>query len=90
MLVLGLVVEFFYKNQFSRGDACSNPMKINNNAIISISRFENSKLISASKPLNEGEEKECTARVARVIILNQMAISPIRFYKLWLINSLLK
>ena len=77
-------------SQFSRGDACSNPMKINNNAIMSTPRFENGRLISASKQLNGGKKKECTAKVTRVIILDHMAISPRGFYKLWLIDSLLK
>ncbi len=77
-------------SKFSGGDTGSYHMKINENAIISIPRFENIRLISASKQLNEGKEKEGTARVTRVIILNHMAISPRGLYKLWLINSLLK
>ncbi len=77
-------------SKFSRGHAGSNAKKINNNAIISISRFENSKLLSASKPLNGGKEKEGTAKVTRIITLDHMAISPGGFYKLWLVNSLLK
>ena len=77
-------------SKFSGGDAGSNPNKINNNAIISITRFENIRLITASKQLNGGKEKECTTKVTRVTILEHMAISPRGFYKLWLINSLLK
>ena len=77
-------------SKFSGGDTGSYHMKINENAIISIPRFENIRLISASKQLNGGKEKECTAKVTRVIISDHMAISPRGFYKLWLIDSLLK
>ena len=77
-------------SKFRGGYAGSNPKSINNNAIISIPRFENNRLISASKQLNGGKEKECTAKVTRVIIFDNMAISPRGFYKLWLIDSLLK
>ena len=69
-------------SKFSRGHAGSNPKKINNNAIISTPRFENIRLISASKQLNGGKEKEYTEKVTWVIILDEIkarSYSPFAF-----------
>ena len=69
-------------SEFSGGDTGSYPMKINENAIISIPRFENIRLISASKQLNGGKEKEYTEKVTWVIILDEIkarSYSPFAF-----------